>query len=391
MLKIPTDKPDPIFGILHEFNQDSREDKISLISGVYMNEEGYIPLLSSVKAAQIKRINSRISKNYLPIDGDHIYNMKILSFLLDNSTYSDHYKVVQTPGGTGAIYLVARLMHKLLPHARAWISKPSWPNHQNIFSSNGIDCQFYRYFCDNNGMLDIDAMLADLNDINSGDILVLHTCCHNPSGVDIPKRHWDKILHLVQQKKCYVLFDSAYIGFAHGVSQDKEIVNFFIEHHVSCFCALSFSKNFSLYNERVGALCVLFDDHKLMVDILGQLKLFARTTYSNPPAYGAQIVKSILSSLELYEIWERELQEMNVRLKQTRSLFVKRMHEISRSNFDYINKQVGLFSILDLSVNQIKILKEQYGIYLIDSGRMNIASINKKNLDTLCTAITSVL
>ena len=390
MINVPQAPADKIFGVLSLFNADTRANKVSLVSGVYCDETGIVPVLPSVKAAEAKILETEKSKVYLGIEGDKAYRHNVLSLLLGD-TYSSAFDVMQAPGGTGALRLIAEFMQRFLPDSSIWISNPTWPNHVNVFNACQVNVQTYRYFDKPSKTLTFADMMADLQHAKAEDVILVHGCCHNPSGADLTLEQGQQLAELAKAKGCYVFFDSAYIGFARGLQEDVEIVQHFVAQGLPIFAAVSFSKNFGLYNERIGALALLIVDAPLVSNMVSQLKAMARANYSNPPAHGAHIVHTVLSDPALKAMWQQDLAGMNQRLKDLRAAFAKRMTKLTGQDFGYVTRQYGLFSFVNVTPEQAKALRDDHAVYIVESGRINIAGLSQHNMEQVCQGLADVL
>ncbi|AKC60576.1 amino acid aminotransferase [Blochmannia endosymbiont of Camponotus (Colobopsis) obliquus] len=386
---------DPILGILDIFNADVRTNKINLGIGVYQNEHGNTPILNSVKKAESLILNCETSKNYLSIEGmyDFIVCTQKLLFSVDsNGIIADHrICTVQTPGGTGAIRIAADFLAKNTTVKRVWISSPSWTNHKNIFVAAGLQVCYYSYYDPKLHNLSFDNMLMDLNHAGSDDIILLHACCHNPTGMDFSVEQWHILAKLSAQNGWLPLFDLAYQGFGVSLSGDVEGIRIFSNYNEELIICNSYSKNFGLYNERVGACTVVTANENDARHSLSQLKSVIRANYSNPPAHGAAIVTTILNSVNLKCMWEEELSNIRKHIKYLRQLFVCTLHDKCTKDFSFINRQQGMFSFIGLNQKQVLKLREKLGIYMTDSARINIAGITLKNISMICDSIVSVI
>ncbi|QDU92836.1 amino acid aminotransferase [Lignipirellula cremea] len=387
--------PDAILGLTEAFKADSNPAKINLSVGVYQNGQGVTPILDSVKQAERRLIDSETSKGYLGIDGLPAYAARVRELLFG----ADHEiltaaraATVQTPGGTGALRVAADFVVESYPDARIWCSKPTWANHPNIFKAAGLEVKQYSYLNAEGIGLDFEGMLRDLSEAKVGDVICLHACCHNPTGVDPTPEQWAKIGDLVQEKGLLPLVDFAYQGFGDGLTSDAAGLLELARPNAELLVCSSFSKNFSLYGERVGALTVVASDTNSAQAVLSHMKARVRSNYSNPPRHGASIVAEILGCAELRQLWEQEVDEMRGRIKQMRSQFVAAMKERKGDqDFSFIDRQRGMFSFSGLTPLQVDELRKRYSIYIVGSGRINVAGMTEKNLPTLCDAIAAVL
>ena len=301
-------------------------------------------------------------------------------------------KSIHTPGGTGALRVIMDYFSKFHQNSVFWISKPSWPNHQQIISAADLNFNEYSYFNSENNQLNFNGMINDLSNIKSGDVVLLHGCCHNPTGIDLNLSQWEDISDLLLDKKAIPLIDFAYQGFGNGLNEDSEGLRKIVQKIPESIVCSSFSKNFGLYSERVGALTILGSDEHLLQNVLSQIKVCIRSNYSNPPSHGGDIVKLILSDSNLRKEWEKELNQIRDRMKNMRDELAEKLQKLgSKKDFSFIKSQRGMFSISGLDKRQVKELREKYAIYIVDSGRINIAGINSNNIDRLSESIVSVI
>ena len=393
--KLEPAPPDAILGLTEAFLKDENSKKINLSVGVYKDENGKTPTLNSVRAAEQQMLESNHAKSYLPISGLPSYGECVIDLLMG----SDHDAIaaqraatVQTPGGTGALRVAGDFIKTRLPSDKIWMSDPTWANHPNIFKAAGLEQATYPYLDAPNNRIDISGMLDGIQQMQPGDVILLHGCCHNPSGIDPTPEQWEQIAKAVGERKLLPLVDFAYQGFADGLEHDAVGLRKICEHVDEVLVASSYSKNFGLYSERVGALSVIAN-HKDVVDAaLSHLKACVRCNYSNPPAHGARIVQTILGDPELRRQWEDELKDMRDRINGMRNLFVDKMKDHAPNyNFDFIREQRGMFSFSGLTKDQVQRLKKENAIYIVGSGRINVAGITPDNVDDLCSAVGNVL
>ena len=393
--KLEPAPPDAILGLTEAFLKDENSKKINLSVGVYKDEKGKTPTLNSVRAAEHQMLESNHAKSYLPISGLPSYGECVIDLLMG----SDHDAIaaqravtVQTPGGTGALRVAGDFIKTRLPTDKIWMSDPTWANHPNIFKAAGLEQATYPYLDAPNNRIDIAGMLDGIQQMRPGDVILLHGCCHNPSGIDPTPEQWEQIAQAVGERKLLPLVDFAYQGFADGLEQDAVGLRKICEHVDEVLVASSYSKNFGLYSDRVGALSVIAT-HKDVVDAaLSHLKACVRCNYSNPPAHGAHIVQTILGDPELRRQWEEELKGMRDRINGMRNLFVDKMKDHAPDhNFDFIREQRGMFSFSGLTKDHVQRLKEENAIYIVGSGRINVAGITPDNVDDLCSAVGNVL
>ncbi|MGF6591270.1 amino acid aminotransferase [Pseudomonas sp. 2835] len=386
---------DPILGLNEAFNADTRSNKVNLGVGVYCNEEGRIPLLRAVIEAETQRAAQHASRGYLPIDGIVAYDQAVQKLLFGaESPLLSAGRVITTQavGGTGALKIGADFLKQLSPNAVVAISDPSWENHRALFETAGFPVQNYRYYDAATHDVNRSGMLEDLNALPSGSIIVLHACCHNPTGVDLTPEDWKNVLEVVKAKGHVPFLDMAYQGFGAGITEDAAAVRLFAESGLNFFVSSSFSKSFSLYGERVGALSIVTESKEEATRVLSQVKRVIRTNYSNPPTHGATIVATVLNSPELRKMWEDELAEMRQRIHGMRKQMVELLAEYgAKQDFSFVGRQCGMFSYSGLTVEQVARLKNEFGIYALDTGRICVASLNQNNIHVVTKAIVEVL
>ena len=386
---------DPILGLNEAFNADTRTTKVNLGVGVYCNEEGRIPLLRAVIEAETIRVAQHASRGYLPIDGIAAYDQAVQKLLFGNDSpliSAGRVITTQAVGGTGALKIGADFLKQLLPNAVVAISDPSWENHRALFETAGFPVQNYRYYDAATHDVNRSGMLEDLNALPSGSIIVLHACCHNPTGVDLSLDDWKNVLEVVKAKGHVPFLDMAYQGFGDGIYEDAFAVRLFAESGLNFFVSSSFSKSFSLYGERVGALSIITESKEESARVLSQVKRVIRTNYSNPPTHGATIVATVLNSPELRAMWEAELGEMRQRIHGMRKQMVELLAaQAPEHDFSFVARQRGMFSYSGLSVDQVARLKNEFGIYALDTGRICVATLNQSNIDVVTKAIVEVL
>jgi len=386
---------DPILGLNEAFNADSRTDKVNLGVGVYCNEEGRIPLLRAVVEAETIRAAQHASRGYLPIDGIAAYDQAVQKLLFGNDSpliAAGRVITTQAVGGTGALKIGADFLKQLLPNAVVAISDPSWENHRALFETAGFPVQNYRYYDAATHDVNRTGLLEDLNALPSGSIIVLHACCHNPTGVDLSPADWNNVLDVVKAKGHVPFLDMAYQGFGDGIHEDAAAVRLFAESGLTFFVSSSFSKSFSLYGERVGALSIVSESKEESARVLSQVKRVIRTNYSNPPTHGASIVAAVLNSLELRAQWEEELAEMRLRIRGMRIQMVEQLaKQAPQRDFSFVGRQRGMFSYSGLTVEQVTRLRNEFGIYALDTGRICVAALNQNNIDVVTKSIVAVI
>ena len=387
--------PDSILGLSAAFAKDPRPGKINLGVGVYKDATGKTPILDCVKRAEERLWQTENSKTYLPIDGDARYGAAVRELLFgkQHSILRDNRaQTAQSPGGTGALRLAADFIARNLPGRTIWVSDPTWANHPAIFSAAGLALHRYPYYNAETHQLDREAFFAGLETIPEGDVVVLHACCHNPTGVDLTKEDWHRVVEILQKRNLLPLLDFAYQGFGDGLAEDAVGLHELTKKIPELFIASSFSKNFGLYGERVGALTIVAESEKSAELAMGHLRLRIRTNYSNPPLHGAAIVRTTLADAELRSEWETELTAMRERIASMRQLFVDTLRDRGvRRDFSFLTQQKGMFSYSGLNEKQVNLLREQYAIFIVGDGRINVAGMSESNMDYLCEAISSVL
>lgn len=387
--------PDPILGITDAFKKDDRKEKINLSVGVYQDDSGKTPILPSVKEAEGRLLEKEGTKSYKPINGDPVYGTAVRTMLYGaGSELIDSGRAVtcHTPGGTGALRLAADFLATKAGAKKIWMSDPTWANHPAIFEAAGFEVAKYAYFDAASSSLDFASMTRALSTVGAGDVVLLHACCHNPSGVDPTPTQWKEIAAVLKDRGALPLLDFAYQGFGVGLEEDAAGTRALAEIFDELLVCSSFSKNFGLYNERTGALTVQAASAGAASDVLSQLKVCARTNYSNPPAHGGSIISTILTDPALRAQWESELSEMRGRIKEMRDALVDGLKKAGASaDFSFIKDQKGMFSFSGLSKDQVEALKRDHAIYIVGSGRINVAGITSSNVTPLCNAIVSVL
>lgn len=387
--------PDPILGLTEAFKKDPNPNKINLGVGVYKDAQGRTPVLASVKRAEERLLAAEQTKNYLPIEGDPAFGdaTQALLFGEDHGVVRERRAVtVQAPGGTGALRVAADFIASTLDAKTIWLSDPTWPNHPNVFQAAKLQTATYPYFDKPTNGVDFDGMMAALHQIPVGDVVVLHGCCHNPTGVDLTPAQWEAVAEVLARRNLLPLVDFAYQGFADGLREDARGLHILARHCPDLLIASSYSKNFGLYNERVGALTLVAGSPAAAETALSHIKRVVRANYSNPPAHGAAIVATVLNDGELRRLWEDEVRQMRDRINTMRHLFVETLQEKGvTQDFSFIARQRGMFSFSGLTPEQVKALRERYSIYAVSSGRISVAGMTEDNMDYLCSAIAAVL
>jgi aromatic-amino-acid transaminase len=386
---------DPILGLNEQFNADTNPAKVNLGVGVYFDDNGKLPLLQCVQAFEKTMMDKPTARGYLPIDGIAAYDaaVKGLVFGADSDVVkSGRVATVQGLGGTGGLKIGADFLKRLNPNAKVLISDPSWENHRALFTNAGFTVESYRYYDAAKRGVDFAGMLADLNAAAPGTIILLHACCHNPTGYDITAAQWEEVIAAVKAKNLVPFLDMAYQGFGYGIQEDGAVIGKFVAAGLDFFVSTSFSKSFSLYGERVGALSVVCESKEEADRVLSQLKVVIRTNYSNPPIHGGAIVAGVLGNPELRALWEQELGEMRVRIKAMRQKLVDGLKAAGvKQDMSFITTQIGMFSYSGLSKDQMVRLRSEFGVYGTDTGRMCVAALNSKNIDYVCASIAKVV
>jgi len=386
---------DPILGLNEQYNADTNPAKVNLGVGVYFDDNGKLPLLQCVQAAEKTMMDKPTPHGYLPIDGIAAYDaaVKGLVFGADSEPVSSgRVATVQCLGGTGGLKVGADFLKRLNPEAKVLISDPSWENHRALFTNAGFTVESYRYYDAATRDLNFAGMLEDLNAAAAGSVIVLHACCHNPTGYDITAAQWDEVIAVLKAKNLVPFLDMAYQGFGYGITEDGAVIGKFVASGMDFFVSTSFSKSFSLYGERVGALSVLCASKDEAARVLSQLKIVIRTNYSNPPTHGGAIVAAVLNNPDARAVWEKELGEMRVRIKAMRQKLVDGLKAAGvTQDMSFITRQIGMFSYSGLSKDQMVRLRNEFGVYGTDTGRMCVAALNSKNIDYVCASIAKVI
>jgi aromatic-amino-acid transaminase len=386
---------DPILGVTEAYVADTNPRKVNLGVGVYNDDEGKLPVLECVKRAERVLAEKNAPRGYLPIDGIPAYDREVKKLLLGEDSpllAGGRCVTVQALGGTGGLKVGADFLRRFAPGSQVWISDPSWENHRALFEAAGFTVNSYAYYDAATRGLDFPGMLASLERIPAGGIVVLHACCHNPTGVDPDSAQWERILEIVRARGLVPFLDLAYQGFADGVDADGAVVRRFAQTPGPMFVASSFSKSFSLYGERVGAISVVATDADEGSRVLSQIKRVVRSNYSNPPTHGGEIVAMVLASTELRALWQAELATMRNRIKLMRATLVERLHErLPGRDFTYMLAQRGMFSYSGLTKAQVHRLRDEHSIYAVDTGRICVAALNSRNVDYVADAIAKVI
>ena len=385
---------DPILGLNEQFNADPNPAKVNLGVGVYFDDDGKLPLLQCVQAAEKMMMDAPKARGYLPIDGIAAYDKAVqgLVFGADSAAVkAGRIVTVQALGGTGGLKVGADLLKRIGPAAKVLISDPSWENHRALFEGAGFAVEHYPYYDATRRGIDFDGMLGALGQAAPGTIVVLHACCHNPTGYDITRDQWSQVIATIKSRGVVPFLDMAYQGFGDGIVEDGAVVGLFLAAGLDFFVATSFSKSFSLYGERVGALSVVCESKDEADRVLSQLKRVIRTNYSNPPIHGAQVVALVLTTPALRTMWEGELAGMRARIKEMRVALQGKLEAAGlKQDVSFITRQKGMFSYSGLRKAQMERLRSEFGIYGVDSGRICVAALNAKNIDATVAAIVEV-
>ena len=385
---------DAILGLIEAFNQDTNPSKIDLGVGVYRDALGNTPILQSVREAEALLLTRETTKKYIGSHGDPLFAKHLLPLVFgENSKIlaENRASLTQAPGGTGALRLAADFLKRNAPEKTVWISNPTWPNHYAIFDSVGIKHANYAYVDSETNRLDFPAMLADLKQIPQGYVVLLHACCHNPTGFDLSIEQWQEVLAVLQERELLPLIDFAYQGFGEGLDKDAAAVRLLSEQLPEVMITASCSKNFGLYRERIGAFIGVAKNATDMEKLRSQMALAARANYSNPPAHGSAIVATVLGNADLNSLWRSEVDAMRNRINLLRQQFVAALAPYGLAEkFACVAEQRGMFSYSGLKPNEVDQLQKEFGIYMVRTGRMNIAGYNEQNLPYLCEAIATV-
>ncbi|EGK72867.1 MAG: aspartate/tyrosine/aromatic aminotransferase [Methyloversatilis sp.] len=386
---------DPILGLTEAFNADTRTTKVNLGVGVYYDDAGKLPLLRAVRAAEEARMKNAPPRGYQPIEGAPAYNKAVQDLLFGQGaalTADGRVVTAQALGGTGALKIGADFLKRLLPQAKVYISDPSWENHRALFEAAGFEVDVYPYFDADTRGVRFDAMIAHLKALPASQIVLLHACCHNPTGADLTDAQWAEVVEVCKARNLVPFLDMAYQGFADGIDQDAVAVRQFVQSGLSFVISSSFSKSFSLYGERVGALSIVTASKDESARVLSQLKRTIRTNYSNPPTHGGAVVASVLATPELRSMWEEELGEMRERIRAMRTGLVDKLSArgVAR-DFSFVVRQRGMFSYTGLTVAQVDRLRDEFGIYAVSTGRICLAALNSKNIDYVADSLATIL
>ncbi len=389
--------PDAIFGLSEAFKKDPNPDKINLGAGVYKDEDERTPVLACVKQAEARILQCESSKSYLPIDGASEYGDTVQELIFGPAhaiVESRRAVTAHCPGGTGALRVATDLLKRIRPETKIWLSAPTWPNHPQILEAVGLEMATYPYFDQGSNGLDFPGMINALSGVEANDVVLLHGCCHNPTGVDPTPEQWAKIGEVLAERQAIPLVDFAYQGFAQGIRKDARGIHALCDRLPELVICSSFSKNLGLYSERVGALTVVSASAERAAAVQSQVKSLVRAIYSNPPSHGAAIVTTVLGDAELRKDWRQELMQMRERIHATRQLFARELDargvKLSPTGNDFIAGQHGMFSFSGLGGEQVKTLRDEHAIYIVGSGRLNVAGMTQSNMAKLCDAIAAV-
>jgi aromatic-amino-acid transaminase len=385
---------DPILGLNEAFNAEKNPNKVNLGVGVYFGDDGKIPLLTAVKAAEKARLEAQPPRGYQPIEGTPAYNGAVqnLMFGKDSDLLAAGRAITcQCLGGTGALKVGADYLKRLLPEAKVYISDPSWENHRALFEGAGFTVENYAYYDAATRGVNFAGMKAALAAMPAKSIVVLHACCHNPTGADLTAAQWAEVVAAIKERNLVAFIDMAYQGFADGIKPDAAALDLFAASGLQFVVSSSFSKSFSLYGERVGALTIVTADKDESARVLSQVKRVIRTNYSNPPTHGGAVVAAVLASPELRQQWEDELGGMRDRIRAMRTSLVEKLTGAGATGFEFIKVQRGMFSYTGLTTAQVERMKSEYGIYAVGTGRICVAALNTRNIDYVAKAIAAVL
>ena len=390
---VPVNPPDAIFGLNEQFKTDPSDQKVNLTVGVYKDANGQTPIMDAVKQAEQILLKNSTTKSYLPIDGSAAYRSSVAELVLGEALVKQVFPATaQTPGGTVSLRVAGELVKRILNVETIWMSNPTWANHGKIFTQAGLAIEHYDYLDDSGTRLDFDKVIATVGQAKSGDAILLHTVCHNPTGVDLSQDQWQTLSEQIKSKSLVPIFDFAYQGFGESLEDDAFPVRNFVQSGGEAIVCNSFSKNFGLYGERVGGITAVAQSADVCAAMQSQIKSTIRTMYSNPPIHGGAIVETVLADADLRKVWEAELTGIRERIVSLRASFVAKMEAlVPGKDFSYINQQRGMFSYSGLSKSQAEKLREEHSIYILGSGRINIAGMNDSNMDQICDAIAKVL
>ena len=385
---------DPLLGLIQRFLEDNSPNKLDLGVGVYKNELGQTPVLASVKLSEKHLLETEETKSYIGPLGDPLFNHRIIELLFAEraTEIKSRCAIMQTPGGSGALRIAGELIHRTRPEAELWVSDPSWANHIPLLSDAGVKIQTYRYYDTSSHQLKFDEMISDLESANTGDLVLVHACCHNPSGADLSRDQWLALSDTMSKKGLIPFIDMAYLGFAQGVTEDTYGVNLMVDQHPEVILAFSGSKSFGLYRERVGAVMVISERQKSARVLETHMASVARGIYSMPPSHGAAVIRTILGNDVLRAKWVDEIDTMRSRIQSVRMKLSENLgRERGNGRFDFLVKETGMFSFLGISRSEVKELQEKFSIYMADSSRICVAGLNNENIEYFCHSLVKVL
>ncbi|OSI16173.1 aromatic amino acid transaminase [Neisseria dumasiana] len=386
---------DPILSLVETYNNDPRAHKVNLGIGIYFDENGKLPVLDSVRTAEEKRAATALPRPYLPMEGLDTFRRAVQNLLFGTNNpalQENRIATIQTLGGSGALKVGADFLHRWFPKAKAYVSDPTWDNHKSIFEGAGFEVGTYPYYDPATGGVKFEEMLAFLLGLPENSVLILHPCCHNPTGVDLTAAQWDAVLEIVQTRKLIPFMDIAYQGFGDDLDSDAYAIRKAVQMGLPLFVSNSFSKNMSLYGERVGGLSVVCPNEEEAALVFGQLKFNVRRIYSSPPAHGGCVAADVMNTLELFAQWQTEVYAMRDRIRAMRQkLYDVLTNKVPGKNFDYFITQRGMFSYTGLTPEQVQRLQNEFAVYLVGSGRMCVAGLNESNIDYVADAFAEVL
>ena len=389
--QLPTPQTDPILSLSALYRDDSRKDKVDLGIGVYRNNQGQTPIMQAVKVAQMQLAEEQTTKVYVGLAGCEEFNQCMLNLVLDGSSALDRVSAIQTPGGSGALRMLGDLMNVAQPGTTVWLSNPSYVNHKPVMEAAGLKVKYYSYFCPRTKQVDIAKMLDDLSKAGSKDVVLLHGCCHNPTGADIDFSAWQAITALAQKNGFTPFVDIAYQGFGDGLVEDVKGVKYMADNVEEMLISASCSKNFGLYRERTGAAIVIAKNSTEANNAKGKLLQLSRATYTMPPDHGAALVRTVLSDDKLTQMWKQELVQMQQRMLGIRKSLCTELRAVHKSEqFDFIQSHKGMFTVLGFSSEQMLKLREEYGIYGVGDGRINIAGLAENQIPYVANAIANI-
>ena len=379
--------PDPILGLNAVFEKDPRPFKLNLTVGVFKDDQGRTPILESVRQAEAKIFQTQKTKGYLPIEGGKDFTDQVNRLILGEGFEFGRVATAHTPGGTGALRAAADTLTKVMPGRRFWVSNPTWANHNAVFQAAGFPVLSYAYLDAAKTGLDFDGLIRQLEQEGQpGDAVCLHACCHNPTGIDPTPAQWGAISELLAKKRMLPFIDFAYQGFGDGLEADAKPISILLKDHAELVICGSFSKNFGLYSERVGALLMISAESKITESVLSQMRVAIRCNYSNPPRHGEAIVATILGDPELSKLWRSEVDAMRKRISEMRVGFIDGMKKRGK-DFSFLASQKGMFSYTGLNAMQADWLKQEKGIYIVGTGRINVAGLTSATLESVCDAV----